>query len=184
MVSPALEQRVLLRVHRVGREGPADDFGIEFFGAGKIVRHLIVPDEFAEHVRLSRVGHVFSSFSLARPPVCHLRDVELLHAHDRPHDAIGALSVAAQKLWQDTRNDLPGDAEFVGEPAALDVLAALRKLLPQGVDLSLVVAIDHERERRREFVMRAAVQRQETLAIDLEDRSSSLSPFRSGANSP
>src|SRR4029077_5791834 len=49
---------VCLPFVRCGRQAPADDFGIEFFGAGKIVRHLIVPDEFAEHVRLSRVIHV------------------------------------------------------------------------------------------------------------------------------
>src|SRR3984957_12609838 len=58
-VFASLEQRVFLSVHRVRREGPADDFGIELLRPGKIVRHLIIPDEFAEHVRLNRVGHSF-----------------------------------------------------------------------------------------------------------------------------
>ena len=64
------------------------------------------------------------------------------------------------RVGQGPRHDLPGDAELVGEPAALDMLAALRKLLPQRVDFSLVVAIDHKRQRGRELVLRAAVQRQ------------------------
>ena len=119
-------------------------------------------------VCLECVGRLIASPSSAKQPF-HLRDVELLHAHDRAHDAIGALSVATQKLRQDTRDDLPGDAELVGEPAALDMLAALRKLLPQRIDFSLVVAIDHERNRGRELVVRAAVQRQESLAVDLEE---------------
>src|ERR1700733_12115173 len=49
------------------------------------------------------------------------------------------------------------------------MLAALRKLLPQRVDFSLVVAIDYERDCGRELVLRPAIQRQESLAVDLEE---------------
>jgi hypothetical protein len=43
-----LKQRIALVVHRVRGKRPANDLRIEFLGPGKIVRHLIVPDEFAE----------------------------------------------------------------------------------------------------------------------------------------
>jgi hypothetical protein len=63
---------------------------------------------------------------------------------------------------------LPRQSELVGEPAALDFLAAGGQLVPVIVDLLLGVAIDDERDRGREAVRRPAIERDERLTVELE----------------
>ena len=63
---------------------------------------------------------------------------------------------------------MPRHAEPVLEPAALDFLAAGRELVPEVVDLFLVLAVHHERDRLRELEHRTAVQRRELLSVELE----------------
>src|SRR5689334_3513606 len=72
-------------------------------------------------------------------------DVQLDHAHHRLHRPLAASRVGApyglEKLaWR----HLPGEAEPVGEPAALRRLSTLDQPVPVVVDLSLVVAVDDE----------------------------------------
>src|SRR5208283_5644309 len=107
--------------------------------------------------------------SLGLEGLLQSRDVELFHRHHRAHYALNSRGVGAlQHSRDDARKDLPGDTELVGEPAALARRSALGKLLPQRVNLGLIVAIDDERKRGRELEMRSAVQRQELLTVDLE----------------
>ena len=73
-----------------------------------------------------------------------------------------------QHFEQRDRHHLPGEAEFVLEPAARAFLAARRQLAPEMIDLGLAVAIDLERDRLVELEMRSAVQRHEALACELE----------------
>src|SRR5208337_5386085 len=107
--------------------------------------------------------------SMAVEGLLQLGDVEFCHGENRPHDALNARLVPAlQDLWKEARHDLPRDAELVGQPAALPRLAAFAEPLPQAVDLGLIGAIDDEGDRRGESELRAAVQRQERLSLDLE----------------
>jgi len=96
-------------------------------------------------------------------------DVELVHFQHSPHDPLrfGRVSIA-QQLRQDRRHDLPSDTVAVGEPAAAVGLAARPELLPIMVDLGLRLAIDHERDCRRENELRPAVERHEFLTPELE----------------
>src|SRR6266496_6093551 len=72
-------------------------------------------------------------------------DVELAHFHHCRHDSFGLLRIF-QQLVQHGRDDLPGKAELVLEPAARSRLAAaFRELRPQLVDLFLRLAIHDER---------------------------------------
>src|SRR5205807_387347 len=66
-------------------------------------------------------------------------------------------------------NDLPRHAVSVGQPAAAVFLAVGGQLLPQRVDFLLGLAVDEERDRRREGELRATVERMELLPFDLED---------------
>src|SRR6476659_2817111 len=97
------------------------------------------------------------------------RDVELLHLQHRLHHAVrlGAIRIAEQAR-QRGRNDLPGDAELVLEPAALLDLSAGAEPVPEVVHLRLRLAGDVERDRFVELEMRSAVERGELQAFELE----------------
>src|SRR5262249_9576482 len=98
-----------------------------------------------------------------------LVDVELAHLHHRGHHALRLLLVrVGQELGQAARDDLPGEAEAVLQPAARAVLAALAELLPVVVDLVLAVEVDRERDGLVELEVGAAVQRDHALAVELE----------------
>src|SRR4029079_3293816 len=73
-----------------------------------------------------------------------------------------------RRVGQPLRADRRGEAETVLQPAAWAVLAALAELLPVVVDLVLVVAVDRERERLVELEVRAAVERDHALPLELE----------------
>jgi hypothetical protein len=66
-------------------------------------------------------------------------------------------------MRQDGRHHLPGEAEFILEPAAPAFLAAFRQLAPEIIDLVLRLASDLERDRLVELEMRAAIERDEAL---------------------
>ena len=75
----------------------------------------------------------------------------------------------AQKLLQTRRDDLPGDAVAVGDPAAGDLLAVLREPRPVPVQLVLRLARDHERDPdTADLVLRAAVEADERASQHLE----------------
>src|SRR5207253_9115318 len=93
------------------------------------------------------------------------RDVDLLHREHGLHDALALLRILVHKqLAEDRREDLPGEAELVLEPSALDLLAARGKLLPVVIHFVLILAVDEERYRLGELELRAAVQGHELLA--------------------
>jgi hypothetical protein len=71
-------------------------------------------------------------------------------------------------MRQDGRHHLPGEAEFILEPAALAFLAALRQLAPEIIDIVLRLAGDLERDRLVELEMRAAIERDEALPFNLK----------------
>src|ERR1700729_2333103 len=64
--------------------------------------------------------------------------------------------------------DLPGQPVLVHQPAARDFRAALGEPAPVVVHLGLVLARDHDRDRRVERVLRAAVQPDELLPVERE----------------
>src|SRR5713226_5095792 len=98
-------------------------------------------------------------------------DVDLLHLHHRLHDALRDCGIGiAQELRQSGRNDLPRQAELVLDPAAHLLLSAGGELLPQLVELFLGLAIHDERYGLREPELRPAVQGDEFLPVQLENR--------------
>ena len=75
----------------------------------------------------------------------------------------------AHELAQRRRHDLPGEPEFVLEPAALALPPAVRRqLVPVVVDFFLILTVHDEREGLAELELRAAVQRRELLALQLK----------------
>src|SRR5690242_18383241 len=94
-------------------------------------------------------------------------DVELVHLEHRLHHSPRFRGVlAVKKITQHGRNDLPGYAELVLEPATALLLAVCGELLPQVVDLRLRLAVHEKGDRGRELEMRTAVQRHELLTLD------------------
>src|ERR1022692_1768640 len=74
--------------------------------------------------------------------------VELLHAEHSLHGSIAASLVrVAHQFGVLSRDDLPGQSVAVLQPAARAFLAAFAKPGPVVVDLLLVGAMDHERDR-------------------------------------
>ena len=70
-----------------------------------------------------------------------LVDLDLPHLHHRRHDALRLLVVrVVQQPRQGRRDDLPGEAEAVFQPAARAFLAALGQRRPVAVDLLLRLA--------------------------------------------
>ena len=96
-------------------------------------------------------------------------DVELLHLQEGGHDAARFFRVAIQHhVQQRERNDLPRQAEFIFQPAAGAFLPVFAQRIPIIVDLVLRIAIDLERDRLVELEMRAAIERDEGLSVELE----------------
>ena len=72
--------------------------------------------------------------------------INLLHAEHRLHRTAGAAGVAvAEQATECFWNDLPGHAEFVGEPGALVGAAAVGgECRPLVIDLGLILAVNEE----------------------------------------
>src|SRR5690349_24932387 len=66
------------------------------------------------------------------------------------------------------RHDLPRQTILVFEPATLDFLSPFGKLLPEVIDLVLRLAMDHQRNRFREFERWTTIHAGEALAVQLE----------------
>src|SRR5260370_27222894 len=90
-------------------------------------------------------------------------DVDLYHLQHCLHRFL-----APNQLTHVRGNDLPGEAELVGEPAALYLLASGRKLLPKVVDLLLRVTLHDQRDGRREGEPRTAVESHDLVSVELE----------------
>jgi hypothetical protein len=83
-----------------------------------------------------------------------LVDLQLVHAHHRPHHPLALLAVGvAEQAWQCGRHDLPGEAVAVLQPPAWALLTALREHRPVRVDLLLGLAADRERHGLGERVL-------------------------------
>ena len=87
------------------------------------------------------------------------RHVELDHLHHRFHHSLYLLLVlAADELHETSRDDLPRDAELIGDPATLRWgCPGADEFVPVLVNFFLVFAIDKERETFGEFEVRAAI---------------------------
>src|SRR5581483_2340625 len=89
-------------------------------------------------------------------------DIELGHLHHRFHGAAGLCAVrVAEDFSEDRRNDLPGDAISIGEPAASVGPSAFGKFIPVMIDFLLGFAVDEEGGRAGELpigVHRSAVE--------------------------
>ena len=101
-----------------------------------------------------------------------LGDLDLRHLQHRLHDATGDLRIrAAEVVHELLRDHLPGEPEFVLQPAALVGAAAVgEQRVPVVVDLVGRVARDEQRERRGELVRGTAVEQHETLPEQLDRR--------------
>jgi hypothetical protein len=97
------------------------------------------------------------------------------------HGSIAASLVrVAHQLGVLSRDDLPGQSVAVLQPAARAFLAAFGKPGPLVVDLLLVDAMDHERDRLVKRELRTAVDRRELLPVQCEvDRQDSTGRARS-----
>src|SRR5262249_36051431 len=108
----------------------------------------------------------------AGPPFVGFRqrgDVELLHRQHRRHGAPGLLGVLRlQHLEHDVGHDLPRETVPVLQPAALHFLTASRKLLPEVVDFFLILAVHDQGDGLGELEVGPAVQRRESLPVELE----------------
>jgi hypothetical protein len=102
----------------------------------------------------ARTGARVAGARARRRPVrrgTHGGDVDLAHLHHRVPRALDPLGVGVgEELVHARRDDLPGDAEAVLQPAARAFLAAVGELLPVVVDLVLVLAVDQEGDRLAE----------------------------------
>src|SRR5580692_6119884 len=107
--------------------------------------------------------------SAARVGLLQRGDVELLHHEHGLGDPPHFLRVGiGDHVQEHGGEDLPGQPVLVHQPAARDFRAALGEPAPVVVHLGLVLARDHDRDRRVERVLRAAVQRDELLPVELE----------------
>src|SRR5262245_62408607 len=81
----------------------------------------------------------------ASPGLLDRGDVDLLHRHHRVEGALGLAAAGRERVGQDARRDLPGQAPAVLAPAAIALLAAvLDDRVPVAVRLVLVVRGDLE----------------------------------------
>src|SRR5678815_4143194 len=91
-------------------------------------------------------------------------EVEFLHLHHRYHDALAAWRDAVpEHVLHPGRHHLPGQPEFVLEPAALlrCRITTGRQLVPVVVHFGLSLAVDLQRDRLGELEDRPAVERGE-----------------------
>src|SRR5688572_11932235 len=96
------------------------------------------------------------------------RDIDLAHLQHRVERALRLLEVlVGDHLEEDRRGYLPRQSVLVFKPAARAFLPATgEQLLPVVVDLLLVLAVDHERDRLGELEVRPAVQRDVLLVAE------------------
>src|SRR5215469_1188231 len=95
--------------------------------------------------------------------------IELLHLEHGPHHSLRSWRVLIlQQLGQNGRNDLPGDAVLVFQPATLDLFSALFELLPIIVHFLLAGAVYNEGYGVRKAVVRTAVQGDVLLSFDFK----------------
>src|SRR2546425_874229 len=98
-----------------------------------------------------------------------LLDLDLLHLEHGLHDPLGLRAIRIiQHFAENGGVHLPRQAEFVLEPAAGSFFSAGREFLPVVIDFALGLAVDGERDRLGELEVRAAIQRDESLPIELE----------------
>src|SRR5574341_736663 len=97
-------------------------------------------------------------------------DVELLHLEEGVGDARDLLGVLVEHhVDERSGNDLPGETESVLQPAAGTFLSTLGgELAPEIIDLFLRLAGNLEGDRLVESELRAAVERDEFLPLELE----------------
>jgi hypothetical protein len=111
-----------------------------------------------------------------------LFDLDFAHLQNGPHHPIRFLSVLVLHHLADVRgNDLPRNAEFVPESAALFGSPAFGEFLPELVYFLLRSTVCNERNGGRELEMRAAVQCEKFLPIELKQHGQhrTLGPARS-----
>src|SRR6185369_901120 len=85
-----------------------------------------------------------------------------------------------QQCEQRCRNDLPRQAVFIFQPAALYFLPAFSEPVPKMIDFLLRLAIDDERNRFGKLELRSAVEGCELQPLEFE-RDGHDAAFRSGA---
>src|SRR5206468_7792137 len=107
------------------------------------------------------------------PPVrpLELAYLDLLHLKHGRHDPSGLCRIGVtEHPRQHVGNDLPREAVFVFEPAALlrAFVSTLRQFVPVVVDLFLRVATDLERDGRREAEYWPTIERGKWLPVELE----------------
>ena len=111
------------------------------------------------------------------PVICALqrRQVQFLHPQHGSHDASGFLAVrVGDHFEQGGRNDLPRDAVFVLQSAALlrPLVAAFAQPIPVVIDFGLRLALHHKGNGLGEFEMRATVERSKFLTFEPKAHSS------------
>ena len=92
--------------------------------------------------------------------------IQFFHFHHRPH----SLGIFDQ-VREARGNDLPGETEFVFQPAALALGAANEEFRPIVVYIVLRVAANDERNGFVKFENGSTVQRGELLPVELESNS-------------
>src|SRR6266850_2485563 len=137
---------------------------------------------------------LFSAMALVEPPcyllfllgrLLQLADVDLFHLKHRLHDPLRFRGVLILKQFdQYSRNHLPRQTIFIFQPAALDFLPALGKLLPEIVHLFLRGAVYDERYGFGKFELGAAVKSYELLSVELEFNGHCRSFWSSGGLCP
>ena len=96
-------------------------------------------------------------------------DVDFFHLQHGLADSFGFLGVVVlQHLGEHFGDDLPDEAEFVFDPAAVERFAAGGEFVPEVVYFLLSFAINQEGYGGIEGVVRAAIERAEFLAIENE----------------
>src|SRR5690606_490611 len=138
--------------------------------------------------RLDWIGSEGQRPSLLCVVVCCLQrcHVELHHLQHSFHHRMNLLwFIVVDQVHETPRDDLPGDAELIGDPAALRRgRAGTDQLVPVLVDLFLALAVDKERETLGECEVRATVVPHEGLTTDDEFGGSNWAVLASAGDAP
>lgn len=117
-------------------------------------------------------------------------DIHLLHRHHGNSDSDPLILIALPQIFDELlghnlviinthpsfpvfharKTYLPADSKLISQPPTNPLLlwASLTELIPVIVDLSLVLALDLERDRLVELEERAAVEADERVALEVE----------------
>src|SRR5437660_789400 len=97
-------------------------------------------------------------------------DVELAHLQQRFHDFRGVPGFRVRHHGSERgRDDLPGDAEAILQPAAGSLFAAIGgEARPDFIELFLCLARCYKRERLRELKGRSAIEGRVVLSVEHE----------------